>query len=132
MSMPAATAKKWTCDRCGVSVSRLDGGSSALPDTWTSSGEGRFCLGCRRERAAEAVLEAAPSDTTRDARVRLRRSAVIEFELRRTPDHADNAIAKTCHTSAPAVAEARQRLRISVPTAPSPKAGATDRVAGRR
>jgi hypothetical protein len=115
-----STAKKWTCDRCGVSVSRIDGERTALPDTWTSSAVGRFCLTCRRERAAEAALEAAPGDTTRDARVRLRRAAVIEFELRRTPDHADNAIARACRTSVPAVAEARRRLHMASPPPPSP------------
>lgn len=112
-----ATAKKWTCDSCGMSVSRIDGERAALPDTWASSSEGRFCLVCRRERAAAAALEAAPSDSTIDVRARLRRAAVIEFEVRRTPDHTDGAIAKACRTSAAAVAEARRRLRLPKPTA---------------
>lgn len=109
------TAKKWTCNRCGVSVSRIDGGLAALPATWASSDDGRFCLSCRRERAAEAALEAAPGDATREDRIRVRRTAVIEFELRRTPDHADNAIARACHTSVPVVAAARGRLRLPAP-----------------
>lgn len=108
------TAKKWTCDRCGVSVSRIDGALAALPATWASSGDGRFCLCCRRERAAEAALEAAP-DATREDRIRVRRTAVIEFELRRTPDHADNAIARACRTSVPVVAAVRGRLQLPAP-----------------
>jgi hypothetical protein len=119
MSTSSDTAKKWTCERCGVSVTRIDGGKAVLPDSWAASSEGCFCLGCRRDRAAEAALEAAPSDATRDVRMRLRRSAVIEFELRRTPECADNAIAKACRSSVPAVAEVRDRLSLPSP-APRP------------
>jgi hypothetical protein len=117
MTAAVGTAKKWTCDSCGVSVSRIDGERAALPDTWASSAEGRFCLVCRRERAATAALEAAPSNSPIDVRARLRRAAVIEFEVRRTPDHTDGAIAKACRTSAAAVAEARRRLRLPKPPA---------------
>src|SRR6478736_2093333 len=46
------TAKKWTCAECGVTVSRADGERVALPDAWTQTGEGTFCLLCRRERVA--------------------------------------------------------------------------------
>jgi len=80
----------------------------------------------------EAALEAAPGDTTQDARVRLRSAAVIEFELRRTPDHADNAIAKACRSSVPAVAKVRDRLRLPTPPPPSPGRRATDRGAASR
>lgn len=111
------TAKKWTCDGCGVSVSRIDGERTALPASWTSSAAGRFCLVCRRERAANAALEAAPSDSPIDVRARLRRAAMIEFEVRRTPDHTDGAIAKACRTSAATVADARRRLRLLEPSA---------------
>lgn len=107
MTMAAPTASKWTCDRCGVSVSRMDGESVPLPDSWTTASDGRFCLTCRRERAAEAALDGAPDDCSNDARAKLRRSGLLEFEVRRAPDRADNAIAKACHTSASAVARAR-------------------------
>jgi hypothetical protein len=127
MSTVADTAKKWTCERCGVSVTRIDGGSAELPDSWATSGEGCFCLGCRRDRAAEAALDAAPEDATRDTRMRLRRVAVIEFELRRTPECADNAIAKACRSSVPAVAEVRDRLSIPSPAARSPRKAAPKR-----
>lgn len=117
MTTRTDTAKKWTCDGCGVSVSRIDGERAALPATWSSSTEGRFCLVCRRDRAASAALESAPSDSPIDVRARLRRTAVIEFEVRRTPDHPDGTIAKACRTSASAVAEARRRLELPDPSA---------------
>ena len=43
------TAKKWTCAECGVTVSRANGERVALPDAWTQTGEGTFCLLCRRD-----------------------------------------------------------------------------------
>jgi len=107
MSVAVPTASKWTCDRCGVSVSRMSGERVPLPDSWTTAADGRFCLTCRRERAAEAALDAAPEDCSNDARAKMRRSGLLEFEVRREPDRADNAIAKACHTSASAVARAR-------------------------
>jgi hypothetical protein len=103
-------ARKWTCDSCGVAVSRIDGNPTPLPDSWARSAEGDFCLTCRRERAAEAALDAAPSDSDRDARAKLRRAGLIEFEVRRMPDRTDGSIAKACRTSVGAVAAARDRL----------------------
>jgi hypothetical protein len=108
----AALASKWTCDGCGVSISHVDGGETPLPDAWIRSSEGTFCLGCRRERAAEAALSAAPADSPRDARAALRRAGIIEFEVRRAPDRTDRAIANVCNSSAPAVAAARRRLQL--------------------
>lgn len=107
MTATATTAPKWTCDRCGVSVSQLDGASVPLPETWTTAIDGSFCLTCRRERAGEAALDAAPADCSNDTRMKVRRAGLLEFEVRRAPDRADNAIAKACHTSASAVARAR-------------------------
>lgn len=107
MTVAAPTASKWTCDRCGVSVSQIDGGKVPMPDSWATGSDGRFCLTCRRERAGEAALDAAPADCSNDARAKMRRSGLLEFEVRRAPDRADNAIAKACHTSASAVARAR-------------------------
>jgi hypothetical protein len=120
MSPGTATARKWTCDLCGVSASRIDGERTELPDTWSSSSEGRFCLVCRRERAANAALESAPNDSPLAARAQLRRAALIEFEVRRTPGHANNAIAKACRSSATAVAQARHRLQLPDPPPQSP------------
>jgi hypothetical protein len=87
-----------------------------LPDAWASSAEGRFCLGCRRERASEAALDSAPGDSPVAARAKLRRAALIEFEVSRTPDHSDGTIARACRTSVTAVAKARSRLRLPDPS----------------
>lgn len=108
MSVATQTACKWTCDRCGVSVSQLDGGQVPFPESWTAAADGSFCLTCRRERAAEAALDAAPADCSNDVRAKLRRAGLVEFEVRRAPDRADNAIAKACHTSASTVVAARE------------------------
>jgi hypothetical protein len=108
MSVATATiAPKWTCARCGVSASQIDGAPIPLPDSWATAADGLFCLTCRRERAGEAALEAAGDGCSNDARVKARRSGLLEFEVRRAPERADNAIAKACHTSASAVAKAR-------------------------
>jgi hypothetical protein len=115
----SATAEKWTCDHCGVSVSQIDGSRVTLPEAWTRSPEGTFCLLCRRERAAQAALESAPSDCPLETRAKLRRAALIEFEVRRRPDHGDGAIAKACRSSVSAVAAARRRLKL--PAAASPR-----------
>ena len=114
MSVVADTACKWTCGRCGVSASQIDGASIPLPESWVTSADGPFCLTCRRERAGEAALEEAPADSSNDARAKMRRSGLLEFEVRRAPDRADNAIAKACHTSASAVAAARRQLQPQV------------------
>jgi hypothetical protein len=113
--MSVATAKKWTCDECGVSISRAGGERVALPDTWEGSEEGTFCLICRRERAAQAALDSAPADSTVDERAKLRRAALIEFEVSRRPDHGDGVIAKACRSSVSAVAAARRRLDLPAP-----------------
>ncbi len=93
MSVESKTAKSWTCNGCGVSAGRIDGKAVPLPSAWSHSAEGLFCLVCRRERAAEAALLAAPSDSPVDARAKLRRAALIEFEASRTPDQTDGTIA---------------------------------------
>jgi hypothetical protein len=110
------TATKWTCEGCGVSVSRMNGERVELPSTWVSINEGTFCLLCRRERAAQAALDSAPADSTVDMRAKLRRAALIEFEVSRRPDHGDGAIAKACRSSVSAVAAARRRLKLPAPT----------------
>lgn len=116
MTPSTQLARKWGCDRCGVTVSQADGEPMRLPDAWVSSAEGRFCLGCRRERAAETALDAAPGNSPVGARAKLRRAALIEFEVSRTPDHSDGMIARACRTSAAAVAQARKRLQLPDPS----------------
>ena len=110
------SAVKWTCAGCGVSVSRMGGEKVALPDTWVNEHDGTFCLNCRRERAAQAALDSAPADSTVDERAKLRRAALIEFEVARRPDHGDGVIAKACRSSVSAVAAARRRLNLPAPT----------------
>lgn len=113
MSLP--TAKKWTCDTCGVVVSRLGADSLELPESWSSSEEGTYCLLCRRERAAQAALDAAPEDSGREDRAKLRRAALVEFEVRRRPANGNGEIAKACRSSIAAVVAARKRLKIPAP-----------------
>jgi hypothetical protein len=132
MSRAAALAAKWTCDGCGVSASRIDGEPVPLPDAWTVSAAGSFCLVCRRERAAQAALEAAPGETTVGVRAKLRRTALIEFEVSRTPEHPDGTIARACRTSVAVVTQARRRLHLPDPVPSSKGTPAKGRVAAGR
>jgi hypothetical protein len=131
MSPAPHTASKWTCEGCGVSAGRMDGMPVPMPDNWTSSAEGTYCLICRRERAAEAALDAAPSDSPVAERAKLRRAALIEFEVRRTPDHPDGIIARTCRTSVAAVTRARRRLELPDPPQPGKASRSKRRTAAR-
>lgn len=118
MTSAAQNAHKWTCEGCGVSTGRIDGAPTPLPDTWVSTAAGAFCLSCRRQRAGEAALEAAPEGSDRDTRAKARRAGLVEFEVRRTPDRTDGSIAKACRSSAAAVAAARRRLHMAQGPAP--------------
>jgi len=117
MSTAAAskTSKKWTCNQCGVSISQIDGSRVDFPETWERCADGIFCLNCRRDRAAQAALDSVPEDSPIEVRAKLRRAALIEFEVSRRPDHGDGAIAKACRSSVSAVAAARQRLKLPAP-----------------
>jgi hypothetical protein len=110
--VPPDTAHKWTCSVCGVAASRSDAEEGPLPEFWESGADGTFCLGCRRQRAAEAAVDSAPAITDRGDRERLRRAAVVEFELTRTPDRPNGSIANACRSSIPVVAAARRRLEM--------------------
>jgi hypothetical protein len=105
-----ATAQKWTCTTCGVTASRSDAEPTPLPEAWEVCADGTFCLGCRRQRVAEAAVDAAPEVTDRNDRARLRRAALVEFEVLRAPDKTNGSIAKACRSSIPVVAAARRRL----------------------
>jgi hypothetical protein len=113
-----ATAKRWTCGECGVSIGHMDGSRVPLPESWSRSREGTFCLLCRRERAARAALDAAPASCGLEERAKLRRAALIEFEVKRRPEEGDGMIAKTCRSSVAAVAAARRRLDLPAPQQP--------------
>jgi hypothetical protein len=115
MSSTTSLSRSWTCDGCGVTASRIDREPVPLPDTWIETEEGCFCLVCRRQRAGEAALEAAP-DSPLHARAKLRRTALIEFEVSRTPEQTDGTIARACRTSTAVVTQARRRLRLPEPS----------------
>jgi hypothetical protein len=129
--MTTTTARKWTCAGCGVSASRSDDEPVPLPETWDSGAEGSFCLGCRRRRVGEAAVDSAPEETNRDDRAKLRRSAVLEFEVRRDPDRTNGSIAKACRASIPAVAATRDKLGAPDAPAPTPYRNALGRPTGR-
>jgi len=106
------TARRWTCGGCGVAVGRMDERRIPLPQSWESCSDGEFCLACRRARAADAAQAAVPGDSSVEVRAKARRTGLIEFEVRRTPDLADGAIARACRTSAATVAAARGKLGL--------------------
>jgi hypothetical protein len=132
MSPTQSLAKKWTCDRCGVTASRIDGEATQPPSSWARSAEGQFCLVCRREQAADKALDSAPSGSPVAERAKLRRAALIEFEVSRTPDHADGVIARACRTSVSAVTRARRNLHLPDPPLPSKASRAKQREAASR
>ena len=105
-----AAAVRWSCARCGVSVGRIDSKPAAMPDCWTRSGEELFCLSCSRALAGEAATDAAPEATPGDQLVRIRRNALIHFEICRVPEAPNRTIARACHTSPAAVAAIRNEL----------------------
>jgi hypothetical protein len=107
VSSAAAGAVRWSCARCGVSAGRIDGERVALPANWTRSGERFACLSCSRAIAGEAAIEAASEDCSREDLVRIRRTALIEFEIGRSPDAPNRTIAQACRTSTGAVAAIR-------------------------
>jgi hypothetical protein len=83
------------------------------PKTWAKDGGQIYCLACRRERAAEASLEAAPEDTPAEARVKLRQAAVIGFEIDRDPDRTNGEIAKAARCSPLTVTKVRKALEAN-------------------
>ncbi|MGN6588293.1 MAG: hypothetical protein ACTHKT_12635 [Solirubrobacterales bacterium] len=114
----SAEAARWSCARCGVSVGRIDGEVTELPDSWSRLDGAIYCLSCSRARAGEAAMESAPAATSREERVRLRRAALIEFEIGRAPEAPNRTIALACRTSTGAVASVRERLERYPAAAP--------------
>jgi len=103
----AAEAIRWSCARCKVSVGQIDGGASLLPRTWSHVEGEALCLTCSRAHAGEAAMDSAPEATSREDRVKLRRTALIEFEIERAPEAPNRTIALACRTSSAAVAAVR-------------------------
>jgi hypothetical protein len=113
-----ADACRWSCARCAVSVGRMDGEPSVLPPSWSQLDDETFCLTCSRARAGEAAMESAPDASSREERVRLRRTALIEFEIGRVPEASNRVVALACRTSGAAVAAVRDRMEQSAAPAP--------------
>lgn len=109
------SAIRWSCARCDVSVGQLDGKPTDLPATWTRSGGSTFCLACSRALAGDAATDSAPAACSREDLARVRRDAVIEFEIGRTPLALNREIANACHTSPVAVAAVRNALEDTSP-----------------
>jgi hypothetical protein len=119
----SAGSIRWECARCGVSTGRMDGEPSQLPETWATTAGDTLCLGCRRERVGEAAVDTADTAETavsREERVKIRRRALIEFEIGRMPEAPNRTIAQACHTSPPAVAAIREAM---IPAVATPAAG---------
>jgi hypothetical protein len=114
----AAEAVRWSCSRCEVSVGQIDGEPTLLPTTWSEADDRVLCLTCSRAQAGEAAMETAPAATSREDRVRLRRTALIEFEIDRAPEAPNRTIALACRTSSAAVAAVRGELEHPAPAAP--------------
>jgi hypothetical protein len=114
----AAAAVRWSCDRCGVSAGRIDGKPAKLPESWARSDGEIFCLSCSRALAGEAAVDSAGPASSREDRTRIRRKALIEFEIGRAPEAPNRAIALACRTSSAAVAGVRNELERSPATTP--------------
>jgi len=109
----SALATRWSCARCAVSVGRLDGGESNLPETWSSDEGESYCLSCSRTRAAEMAGDAAPDSISAEDRMRLKRRAIIAFEIDRLPAAPNRTIASACRTSSKTVAVVREEMLLS-------------------
>jgi hypothetical protein len=88
----------------------MDGEPALLPASWSRSEEQILCLTCSRAQAGETAMDAAPEATSRADRVRLRRTALIEFEIDRAPEAPNGTIALACSTSSAAVSAVRTEL----------------------
>lgn len=114
--MDSVGRTSWTCTRCQVIASWMPGSEAGgRPADWREDGEELYCLGCRRAVAADAGIEGAPSDTPVADLAKVRSRAMIEFEIRRTPERSNSLIARACRTSVPAVVKARRRIGIPAP-----------------
>ena len=86
----------------------MDGEPALLPPTWSRGGDQVLCLTCSRAQAGEVAIESAPDATSREDLVKVRRTALIEFEIDRVPEAANRTIAQACRTSSAAVAAVRK------------------------
>jgi hypothetical protein len=61
-------------------------------------------------------MELLPETITGEARAKLRRKALIRFEISRNPDSPNRVIASACRTSTMAVAAVRDEVEIPLST----------------
>jgi hypothetical protein len=103
----APRTRRWTCSGCEVTV-RYAAGSKATPrrpEGWTKRGGQWLCLHCQREKAVEKATIGANGDGWAS-----RRQALLEFELRRSPEEPDGVIAKRANCSTGHVRKVREEL----------------------
>lgn len=89
-----------------------------LPQSLSREDGEILCLTCSRALAGEVAMDSAPTESSREDLVRLRRTALIEFEIARAPEAPNRRIALACRTSSSAVAAVRDRLERSPATVP--------------
>jgi len=103
----AAHPRRWTCAGCDVTVRYAAGSKSPprRPEGWTKAGGQWLCLHCQREKAVEKATIGAKGDGWAS-----RRQALLEFELRRSPEEPDGVIAKRANCSTGHVRKVREEL----------------------
>jgi hypothetical protein len=113
------TGSEWTCARCGMTVSFMDGviDPSGLPPNWEAMNGINYCLGCLRKLAGEARAAALPDEDSVAAHLRADAEGRIEFELAREPDRCDTRVARATGTNVILVRQVRERLS-AYPTRP--------------
>lgn len=114
------TAPSWTCVTCTVRVTFApDQAPADAPDGWELADTGWICLGCRRRKVVEGLVD-GPTATL----AAQRRRALTEFELLRRPEDSDHVIARRAHCQARYVTPVRRQLveegRLAAPPPPKP------------
>jgi hypothetical protein len=106
----APRSSSWTCAGCEVTVRYAAGSKSKprRPQGWSKRGGQWLCLHCRREQAVEKATVGAGADGWAS-----RRQALLEFELRRSPEEPDGVIAKRANCSTGHVRKIRDELLAS-------------------
>ena len=97
--------RRWTCKGCEVTVRYgADANAPARPEGWAKRSGRWLCLHCRRELAVEKATKAGEDGWAS------RRQALVEFELRRSPNEPDGVIAKRANCSTGHVRKLRMQL----------------------